>query len=670
MSDNQKKAYDADSIKVLRGLEPVKKRPGMYTRTDSPTHIIQEVIDNAADEALAGFATRVIVTARRDGSVEVEDDGRGIPVDIPSGEKVPAVELVFTQLHSGGKFDKEAGNAYQFSGGLHGVGVSVTNALSTRLEVEVKRNGNIHRLVFADGNREEKLSVIGTCAKKETGTRVRAWPDTKYFDSPNVSMPEIEHLVKSKAVLMPGVSMILRTESSPKAREEGAPEFIEKTWTYTGGLSQYLEDQINESGEQDELAESELPPIPVISGELYGENGEGANWAVSFRSGAGGRGESYVNLIPTLSGGTHESGFRNGIFEAIRSFAEHHALMPRGIKLSAEDAWNNVHFILSAKILDPQFQGQTKEKLTNRDALKMVSASVSPVLEAWLNQHPEMAKRIAEMAIKSAAARTRAMVKVEKRKTSGISVLPDKLSDCEMAGSMEAEIFLVEGDSAGGSAKNARDRERQAIMPLKGKIKNTWEVSSDVVLSFNEVHDLFQGLGLNPHSIGEPVDISGLRYGKICILADADVDGSHIQVLLLALFIKHAPAVIDAGRLYIAMPPLYRIDVPSRGKGKPEQKIYVSDDREKASVLDRLEKEGLNPDRIAVQRFKGLGEMNPEQLWETTLCPDTRRLVRVTMDMARLAETSAMFDMLMAKDESSSRREWMEANGHVVEADI
>lgn len=651
--------YTADNIKVLRGLEPVKKRPGMYTRTESPTHIVQEVLDNAADEALAGHATHIDLTIYKNGAIEVRDDGRGIPTEIPEGEKLPAVELVFTQLHAGGKFDKEEGGAYSFSGGLHGVGVSVTNALSTRLEVEVKRKGVVSQIVFANGDRESPLKQVGTCNKGDHGTRVKCWPDPKYFDNPNVSMSEIEHLVKSKAVLMPGVAMRLIVETNDGMQE--------RSWVYPGGIAQYLEETC--PAIEDE-ADKEL--IPIISGEMYIEHGEGSAWAIAFRPSAGGKGESFVNLIPTLSGGTHEAGFRNGIFDAIRSFADHHALMPRGVKLTAEDAWSNVQFVLSSKILDPQFQGQTKEKLSSRDALKLTTSTTYPVLESWLNQNPGMGKRIAEMAIQAATLRSKSLVKVEKKKTSGISILPDKLSDCEMAGTPEAEIFIVEGDSAGGSAKMGRDRRTQAILPVKGKIKNTWRVGQDTVLSSKEVHDVYQGIGINPHDLtsGKPSDLSGLRYGKVCILSDADVDGSHIQVLLLTLFIRHAPDLIRNGHLYIAMPPLYRIDAPSKGKGKSEQKLYVADDKEKAHAIDKLVKEGFREDQLTVQRFKGLGEMNPEQLWETTLCPDTRRLVKVVMTEDQMVETLEMFDMLMAKEESSQRREWMENKGHLVEADI
>lgn len=658
--------YGADSVRVLRGLEPVRARPGMYTRTDSPTHIVQEVIDNAADEALGGHATHIAVTIFKDGAVEVSDNGRGIPVEIPSGESQPAVELVFVQLHAGGKFDKEDENSsYRFSGGLHGVGVSVTNALSTRLEVQVKRGGKIHALSFAHGDCITPLTEIGKCLKKDTGTTVKCWPDPKYFDSPSVSLPQLEHLIKSKAVLLRGVSVTLSVESN-----DG---FNERAWTYAGGLPQYLEEMI---GERDEADIDDAAPIPIISGEFYhNENndgiskGEGALWALAFGAGSA-RGESYVNLIPTLSGGTHEAGLRNGVFEAIKTFMEHHSMMQRGIKISSEDVWNNVCYVLAAKVLDPQFQGQTKEKLTNRDAMKMVAASVKPLMETWLNQHVEYAKRISDLVNRSAAARNKSTQKIEKRKTSGVNMMPSKLTDCEAAGTMAAELFLVEGDSAGGSAKMGRNNEFQSLLPLRGKVLNTWEVDAGRIFGNSEVHDIFVALGIEPHTMQDNPDFSGLRYGKLCILSDADVDGSHIQVLLLTLFLRHAPKLIERGHVYISQPPLYRIDVPAIGKNKPARKIYVSDDAEKISTLEKLKREGIAEDKVSIQRFKGLGEMNPDQLWETTLCPDTRRLIQVRMPEGEAKDAHKMFDMLMAKNESAARKEWIERRGNDVEADV
>ncbi len=658
------KEYDADSVRVLRGLEPVRARPGMYTRTDSPTHIVQEVIDNAADEALGGHATHISVTVFKDGAVEVSDNGRGIPVEIPTGESQPAVELVFVQLHAGGKFDKEdESSSYRFSGGLHGVGVSVTNALSTRLEVKVKRGGKIHGLTFANGDCIEPLTEIGKCLKKDTGTTVKCWPDPKYFDSPRVSLSQLEHLIKSKAVLLRGVSVTLTTEN--------ADGFEEHSWSYEGGLPQYLDEMI---GERDE-PENE-PQIPIISGEFYhNENnegiskGEGSLWALSFGAGGAG-GESYVNLIPTLSGGTHEAGLRNGVFESVKSFMEHHSMMQRGVKISSEDVWNNVCYVLAAKVLDPQFQGQTKEKLTNRDAMKMVASSVKPIMETWLSQNVEYAKRISDLVNRSAAARNKSTQKIEKRKSSGVNMMPSKLTDCEAAGTMAAELFLVEGDSAGGSAKMGRNNEFQSLLPLRGKVLNTWEVDAGRIFGNSEVHDIFVALGIEPHSINDNPDFSGLRYGKLCILSDADVDGSHIQVLLLTLFLRHAPKLIERGHVYISQPPLYRIDVPAQGKNKPARKIYVSDDAEKISTLEKLKREGVSEDKVGIQRFKGLGEMNPDQLWETTLCPDTRRLVQVRMPEGEAKVAHKMFDMLMAKNESAARKEWIERRGNDVEADV
>lgn len=659
------KEYDADSVKVLRGLEPVRARPGMYTRTDSPTHIVQEVIDNAADEALGGHATNIHVTIYKDGAVQVSDNGRGIPVQIPTGETQAAVELVFVQLHAGGKFDKEdESSSYRFSGGLHGVGVSVTNALSTRLEVQVKRDGNIYQIAFANGERVQALEITGKCAKKDTGTSVKCWPDPQYFDAPRVSLSQLEHLIKSKAVLLRGVTVTLSIES-----ENG---FDEKSWTYTGGLPQYLDELIGER----QMEEGQEAPIPIISGEFYAEEnadavskGEGAIWALSFGMG-GGRGESYVNLIPTLSGGTHEAGMRNGVFEAVKTFMEHHSMMQRGVKISAEDVWNNVCYVLAAKVLDPQFQGQTKEKLTNRDAMKMIAASVKPMMENWLTQNIDFAKRISDLVNSTAAARNKSTQKIEKRKSTGINLMPAKLTDCEAAGTLEAELFLVEGDSAGGSAKMGRNNEFQSLLPLRGKVLNTWEVEAGRIFANSEVHDIFVALGIEPHTMQDEPDFSGLRYGKLCLLSDADVDGSHIQVLLLTLFLKHAPKLIERGHVYISQPPLYRIDVPALGKNKPIRKLYVADDLEKMATIEKLKREGIDEEKLSIQRFKGLGEMNPEQLWETTLCPDTRRLIQVRLPEEASSEAFDMFNMLMAKNQAPARKEWIERRGNDVEADV
>ncbi|RXZ43318.1 DNA topoisomerase IV subunit B [Crenobacter cavernae] len=651
-------SYDESSVRVLKGLEPVKERPGMYTRTTDPTHICQEVIDNAADEALGGYAKKIAVTVHLDGSLSVEDDGRGIPVGLHPTENVPVVELVFTRLHAGGKFNKKDGGAYAFSGGLHGVGVSVTNALSTRLEVEVKRDGGVYKLAFSGGDVIEALTRVGDCGARTSGTRVRVWPDGKYFESPRYSMSELERLLRAKAVLLPGVAVTLAVEKT------GGSE--EKVWHYPDGLKSYLE----------ELFGGEEPVAPAFAGEAYiGPEhdsfapGEGASWALAwFEDGAGG--ESYVNLIPTPAGGTHEAGIRAGVFDAVKSFIDHHNLLPRGVKVQAEDVWSRVRFVLSTRVLDPQFQGQTKEKLTSRDALKLVSSVSRDPVELWLNQHVEAGKRIAELAIRQAQSRLKSVKKVEKKKGSGVAVLPGKLTDCESEDIARNELFLVEGDSAGGSAKLARDKEYQAILPLRGKVLNSWETDRGQLFSNTEIHDIAVAIGVDPHGPHESPDLSGLRYGKISILSDADVDGSHIQVLLLTLFFKHFPKLIDAGHIYIAQPPLFRVDVPGQGKSRPPKKLYALDEGELEAILDRLRAEGVRENAWSLSRFKGLGEMNPEQLKDTTMHPDTRRLTQVRVRSGALDSTRDTFVMLMGKGEAASRRSWMEARGNEVEADI
>ncbi|TDR73500.1 DNA topoisomerase IV subunit B [Paludibacterium purpuratum] len=650
--------YDESSVRVLKGLEPVKERPGMYTRTVDPTHICQEVIDNAADEALGGFARRIAVTVHQDGSLSVDDDGRGIPVGEHPTEKLPVVELVYTRLHAGGKFDKKDGGAYAFSGGLHGVGVSVTNALSTRLEVEVKREGGVWRIVFAGGDVIEPLARIGDCGARTSGTRVRVWPDSKYFESPRFSLPELERMLRAKAVLLPGVSVSLTIERA------GGDEI--KSWHYPEGLKGYLA----------ELCNGDEPVAPFFAGENFiGPEheqfalGEGVQWALAwFEDGAGG--ESYVNLIPTSSGGTHEAGMRAGIYEAVKSFIDHHNLLPRGVKLMAEDVWSRVRFVLSARVLDPQFQGQTKEKLTSRDALKLIAGLTRDPTELWLNQHVEAGKKIAELAIRQAQSRLKSVKKVEKKKGSGVAVLPGKLTDCESEDIARNELFLVEGDSAGGSAKLARDKEFQAILPLRGKVLNSWETDKDQLFSNAEIHDIAVAIGVDPHLPGEAADLSGLRYGKIAILSDADVDGSHIQVLLLTLFYRHFSALMNAGHIFIAQPPLFRVDVPGQGKNRPPKKLYALDADELEAMLERLRSEGVREGHWSISRFKGLGEMNPEQLKDTTMHPDTRRLVCVRLRPDSADETRRMFTMLMGKGEAASRRSWMEVRGNEVEADI
>ncbi|MFC5473966.1 DNA topoisomerase IV subunit B [Paraherbaspirillum soli] len=652
--------YSESSIRVLKGLEPVKQRPGMYTRTENPLHIIQEVIDNASDEALGGFCKNILVTLNADGSVSVEDDGRGIPVGLHPEEKVPTVEIVFTRLHAGGKFDKGSGGAYSFSGGLHGVGVSVTNALSSRLEITVWREGGVHQLVFADGDVIEKLNSRPIARDdKKSGTRVTAWPNPKYFDSPAISLPEMQRLLRSKAVLLPGVKVTLLNAKTGDSQ----------TWQYDQGLRGYLMESLAQSSNAE-------PLIPLFEGEQYATadaegfaEGEGAAWVVAWTEEGAIVRESYVNLIPTSAGGTHESGLREGLFGAVKSFVEMHSLLPKGVKLLPEDVFARVSFVLSAKVLDPQFQGQIKERLNSRDAVRLVSTYTRPALELWLNQHVEYGKKLADLVIKQAQNRLRSAQKVEKKKSSGVAILPGKLTDCESSDITRNELFLVEGDSAGGSAKMGRDKEFQAILPLRGKVLNSWETERDRLFANNEIHDIAVAIGVDPHSKTDTVDFSSLRYGKICILSDADVDGSHIQVLLLTLFFRHFPQLIDRGNICVARPPLYRVDAPARGK-KPAQKIYALDDGELEAIEDKLRKDGVKDTAWTISRFKGLGEMNAEQLWETTMNPDTRRLLPISLGAFDLLASENRFNMLMGKGEAAARRAWIEEHGNEAEADI
>ena len=653
--------YAEDSIRVLKGLEPVKQRPGMYTRTDNPLHIIQEVIDNAADEALAGQGKRIDVTLHTDGSISVEDDGRGIPFGLHPEEQVPVVEIVFTRLHAGGKFDKGSGGAYSFSGGLHGVGVSVTNALSKRLEVTVWREGQVAKLAFAGGDVIEPLVLRKSGAgDRKSGTTARAWPDAKYFESAELPKADLTHLLRSKAVLMPGVTVTLTVEkASGQANEK-------TTWLYKGGLRDYLMQTLNAD-----------PVIPLFEAAHYADGGEtenfaegeGAAWCVAFTEDGSPMRESYVNLIPTVAGGTHESGLKDGLFGAVKGFIDMHSLLPKGVKLMPEDVFSRASFVLSAKVLDPQFQGQIKERLNSRDALRLVSTYVKPSLELWLNQHVDFGKKLADLVIRCAQTRQRASLKVEKRKGSGVAVLPGKLTDCESRDLTLNELFLVEGDSAGGSAKMGRNKETQAILPLRGKILNAWEVERDRLFANNEIHDIAVAIGVDPHGPNDSPDLSGLRYGKICILSDADVDGSHIQVLLLTLFFRHFPKVVETGHLYIAKPPLFRIDAPARGK-KPAAKIYALDEGELHAALDKLRKEGARENAWSIGRFKGLGEMNAEQLWDTTLNPDTRRLLQTEYAALGIAETTLALTKLMGKGEAQARRDLMELHGDDVEVDV
>ena len=657
-------AYGEASIRVLKGLEPVKQRPGMYTRTDNPLHVVQEVIDNAADEALAGHGRRIALTQHADGSVSVEDDGRGIPFGLHPEEGVSVVEIVFTRLHAGGKFDKGASGAYSFSGGLHGVGVSVTNALARRLEVTVHRDGQVATLAFEAGDVAEPLALrkAGTGDRKR-GTTVRVWPDPKYFDSAELPKNELAHLLRSKAVLMPGVTVTLVVERAGRDAER-------TVWLYQGGLRDYLLQTLPVD-----------PLIPLFEGAQYAgaseaENfaeGEGAGWCVAFTDEGAPVRESYVNLIPTVAGGTHEAGLKDGLFGAVKGFIEMHGLGPKGVKLMPEDVFSRASFVLSAKVLDPQFQGQIKERLNSRDALRLVSGYVRPPLELWLNEHVEQGRKLADLVIRQAQTRQRASQKVEKRRGSGVAVLPGKLTDCESRDLALNELFLVEGDSAGGSAKMGRDKETQAILPLRGKVLNAWEVERDRLFANNEIHDIAVAIGVDPHGAADAADLSGLRYGKICILSDADVDGSHIQVLLLTLFFRHFPKLIERGHICVAKPPLYRVDAPARGR-KPAAKFYALDDGELTAILDKLRKEGCRESAWTISRFKGLGEMNAEQLWDTTLNPDTRRLLQVEFRAEAggggYEATSASLGKLMGKGEAQSRRQLMELHSAEVEVDV
>ena len=650
------KKYDESSVQKLRGIEPVQRLPGMYTRTTDPTHIIQEAIDNAADEAFGEHANQIDVTLHRDGSVTVTDNGRGIPVGIHPIEKIPTVQLVFTELHAGAKFSKTATDAaYKFSGGLHGVGVSVTNALSEKLEVEIKREGALHRIVFEDGVVTQKLKKVKSLAAKDTGSSLRIWPNKKYFDSPKISLPDLERIVRSKAVLLPGVQVTLNIE--------GPKEITTRTWSYPEGMKGYLKEM---------LAGAE-PVGEIFDGENYIKEangyavGEGAGWAFAVVEEAKGYGESYANLIPTPAGGTHESGLRDGIFEAVKAFVEHHNMMPRGIKLMSDDLGSKTIYFLSAKVLEPQFHGQTKEKLSSRDAFKLVSTMVRDPFELWLNTHVEFGRKIAELVIRQAVERSRSVQKVERKKSSSVVMLPEKLTDCEMTDLTQNELFLVEGDSAGGSAKQARDKRFQAIYKMRGKALNSWEVKRELLFSNAEIHDISVAIGVDPHEAGTEPDQSGLRYGKIASMTDADVDGAHISVLLLTLFYRHFPKLIENGNIYIASPPLYKIDIPAAGK-RPAKKLYALDEEERKATFDRARDDGIKVESIRIQRFKGLGEMNPDQLWETTLCPDTRRLLQVRIEDREA--TLQLFNMLMSKRESEARCSWMEEKGDQVEADV
>ena len=624
-------SYDASAIEVLSGLEPVRKRPGMYTDTTRPNHLAQEVIDNSVDEAVAGHATRIDVTLYKDGSLEAADDGRGMPVDLHPEKKKPGVEVIMSTLHAGGKFSNKN---YQFSGGLHGVGVSVVNALSKHLEIWVKRGGKEYNMAFADGEKVSDLKVIGKVGKQNTGTRLRFWPNPKYFDTPKFSLRQLLHVLRAKAVLCPGLKVNFHDEASGDMHG----------WYYEDGLRAYLVDA---------LGDTPTVPNPPFTGSFAGGS-EAADWALTWLP-EGGEAvtESYVNLIPTALGGTHVNGLRTGLTEAIREFCEFRNLLPRGVKLTPDDVWGQISYVLSVKLADPQFSGQTKERLSSRECAAFVSGVVKDAFSLWLNQHTDVGEQLAELAINAAQTRARAGRKVARKKVTHGPALPGKLADCTAVDPERTELFLVEGDSAGGSAKQARDREFQAIMPLRGKILNTWEVDALDVLASREVHDISVAIGVDPGAS----DLSRLRFGKICILADADSDGAHIATLLCALFVRHFRPLVRAGHVYVAMPPLYRIDV-----GK--QVFYALDDNEKQGILDRIEAEKIKG-KVNVQRFKGLGEMNPSQLRETTINPDTRRLVQLTLEEDD--STDRIMDMLLAKKRSADRKQWLQEKGDLAE---
>jgi topoisomerase-4 subunit B len=624
--------YNAAAIEVLSGLDPVRKRPGMYTDTTRPNHLVQEVVDNSVDEALAGFAKSIAVVLFQDGSVSITDDGRGMPVDIHPEQGIPGVEVILTQLHSGGKFSNKN---YQFSGGLHGVGISVVNALSASLIVEVKREGKVYQMQFANGDKQSELLEVGKVGKANTGTAIVFLPDAKYFDSPRISVSKLKHVLRAKAVLCPGLKISLKNEATNE----------EWFWHYENGLKEYLLDSVGDTEffpEQPFMGNSVTPHEAVEWGMV---------WTVENSSEV--IAESYVNLVPTAQGGTHVNGLRAGLTEAMREFCDIRNLLPRGVKIAPEDVWENCHYVLSVKLEDPQFSGQTKERLSSRECVAFVSGVAKDAFSLWLNQHPGAGEKIAEIILASAHKRLKSNKKIIRKKITSGPALPGKLADCSGQDISRSELFLVEGDSAGGSAKQARERDFQAIMPLRGKILNTWEVDSNQVMASQEVHDIAVALGIEPDSD----NLENLRYGKVCILADADSDGNHIATLICALFYQHFNALVRAGHVFVAMPPLYRIDIGKRV-------FYALDEAERLGVLDRIKAEKLKG-TINVQRFKGLGEMNPSQLRETTMNPDTRRLVQLTV--AENDDTRELMDLLLAKKRSQDRKVWLETKGNLAD---
>ena len=624
--------YNAESIEVLSGLEPVRRRPGMYTDTTRPNHLVQEVVDNSVDEAMAGHADRIEIVLAADGGVRVTDNGRGMPVDIHPEHGVPGIELILTRLHAGGKF---SGKNYKFSGGLHGVGVSVVNALSTRVEVQVKKDGNLYQMGFANGNVVEPLAIVDSVAKRARGTVVTFWPDVSFFDSPNYAIKALKHLLRAKAVLCPGLTIDFKSESKPDDNE---------VWCFQSGLLEYLSEALGD--------QYIVPEAPFV-GQFEGKE-EAVDWALTWLPEGGDYvTESYVNLVPTALGGTHVNGLRTGLTDALREYCEFRSLLPKGLKLAPEDLWDRCAYVISVKMDDPQFAGQTKERLSSRSCAPFVSGVVKDAFSLYLNTNPQVGDALAELAISAAQSRLKARKKVARKRITQGPALPGKLADCSGADSMNGELFLVEGDSAGGSAKQARDREFQAVMPLRGKILNTWEVDSSEILASQEVHDIAVAIGVDPAS----ENLDGLRYGKVCILADADSDGAHIATLLCALFCRHFPALVKAGHVYVAMPPLYRIDA-----GKDI--YYALDEDERVGVMDRIQAEKRTV-KIGVTRFKGLGEMNPLQLRETVMDRDTRRLIQLVMDDE--ADAHAGLDLLLSKKRSADRREWLESSGHLAD---